>query len=150
MEITEDYVSFETAKLLNEKGFDGICETSYYISNNGCENAVSIGDFAKVRAYRSGLIPAPTLQMACKWVREKHHIFIQVELYSKRNDYCFNVFKNTQEMLIEYLEVCNSYEEAVEAALTYCLTNLLSKQVSTSLIQQTSSISLGATKADTL
>lgn len=123
VKITEDYVSFETAKLLNEKGFDGICETSYYISNVGCENAVSTGDFAKVRPWRSELIPAPTLQMACKWLREVHHIFIQVELYSKRNDYCFEVFKNTKRLIIEHIEIYNSYEEATEGAILYCINN---------------------------
>ncbi|MBQ3690163.1 MAG: hypothetical protein II937_09960 [Bacteroidales bacterium] len=75
--ITEDYCDFETAKLLAEKGFDGMCETSYYISNVGCENAVSTGDFAKVRPWRSKLIAAPTLQMACKWLREVHGLHIQ-------------------------------------------------------------------------
>ena len=28
--ITEDYVSFETAKLLKEKGFDSECHSYYY------------------------------------------------------------------------------------------------------------------------
>lgn len=124
MEITEDYVSFETAKLLKEKGFDVVTEKCYILDNsNLC--AVTVGQLFNGKPQGKYEIAAPTLQMAMKWLREVHHIFIQVELYSKRNDYCFDVFKNTHRILIEYLEVCNSYEEAVVAALNYCLNNLI-------------------------
>ena len=40
MKITEDYVSFETAKLLKEKGFNEPCLKEYYI--NGYLSNVSI------------------------------------------------------------------------------------------------------------
>ena len=130
--ITEDYVHFETAKLLAEKGFDGICETSYYISNDGCENVVSIGDFAKVRAYRSGLIAAPTLQMACKWLREKFDLHIIAYPFKTDNPtsvkhYCCRVYKTFNLLGYEKYEneTLTSYEEAVETALNYCLNNLI-------------------------
>ena len=118
--ITEDYVHLETAKLLAEKGFneDTMC---VYIGRY----LLIKGDSTIYNRTDMPIIPAPTLQMAMKWLREVHHIFIQVELYSKRNDYCFEVFKNTHRMIIKYLEVCSSYEEAVEAALNYCLINLI-------------------------
>ena len=31
--ITEDYVSFETAKLLKEKGFDEYCKSVYHVDS---------------------------------------------------------------------------------------------------------------------
>lgn len=131
--ITEDYVSFETAKLLAENRFGGICETSYYISNVGCENAVRTGDFAKIRPWRSELIAAPTLQMACKWLREVHDICI----------YCYNANSRTKQYgkyeagaswISDDVSVifnsahslyADTYEQAVEAVLKYCLTNLI-------------------------
>lgn len=127
MEITEDYVSFETAKLLKKKGFNVPVRTFYNPKYRGekVSKGTALINYNADPEDGSELCSAPTLQMACKWLREKHHIFIQVELYSKRNDYCFDVFKNTHRILIEYLEVCNSYEEAVEAALNYCLNNLI-------------------------
>lgn len=35
MGITEDYVSFETATLLNKKGFDTVTEKCYILNNSG-------------------------------------------------------------------------------------------------------------------
>lgn len=73
--ITEDYVSFETAKLLKEKGFDEGCRAHY-------GNAGSFS-YEKYEVEASGCemhnaILAPTLQMAIKWLREVHywHIFV--------------------------------------------------------------------------
>lgn len=129
--ITEDYVSFEIAKLLKEKGFNGECETSYYISNKGCENAVSVGDFTKVRPWREALIAAPTHQMAMKWLRDVHNIFIVIEphmydyINEKNSSYVISLWQGDN-----YYENITSkdyptYEDAVEAALKYSLENLI-------------------------
>lgn len=53
--ITEDYVSFETAKLLIEKGFDGNCHNSYL------DGVLFDSSFDK-----DGFVKAPTIQMAMK------------------------------------------------------------------------------------
>lgn len=72
--ITEDYVSFETAKLLKEKGFDEICYLGYdrngeYVPTNNRTNSQIIQpDFC--------FICCPTLQMAMKWLREKKGIAV--------------------------------------------------------------------------
>ena len=76
--ITEDYVSFETAKLLKKKGFDEICYLGYnkngeYVPTNNRTNSQIIQpDFC--------FICCPTLQMAMKWLREVHNIFIAIEI----------------------------------------------------------------------
>ena len=129
--VTEDYVSFEIAKLLKEKGF---CQNTeheiwYVIKqfSTGCiwnSCTYKVGDIT--REYNDDCcIPMPTLQMAMKWLREIHNILIQVELYSKHGDYCFEVFKNTHRMIVEKDEVYNSYEDACEEAIKYCLENLI-------------------------
>jgi hypothetical protein len=116
----EDFVSLEIAKLLKEKGFDEDTICVYigrYLLIKG-EGKIS-------NATDMPIIPAPTLQMAMKWLREVHNIFIQIELYSKHNDYCFELFQNTHRLMVEKREVYNSYESACEAAIEYCLTNLI-------------------------
>lgn len=78
--ITEDYVSYETAKLLKEKGFDEYCTHVYNIETGRNLEA----DFYTSRyVYNSWLdkneprlMVAPTLQMAIKWLNEVHHILV--------------------------------------------------------------------------
>ena len=100
---TEDYVSFETAKLLKEKGFDGSCykvwakesksEPKLYAAPNFVEgesvvNRESVedgerfmNDFNQSEYKIEGYL-APTLQMAMKWLREVHHLQICIASYS--------------------------------------------------------------------
>ena len=63
----EDYVSFETAKLLKENGFD---ETTY-------RNYSATGDdsYYNFTSPEDG-IPCPTIQMARKWLMEKKGYYI--------------------------------------------------------------------------
>ena len=129
--ITEDHVSFEVAKLLKEKGFDE-ATNRYYNAQHDQIRTVSDTfmwhwnneEFMK-SVLMDGAIAIPTLQMAMKWLREVHNIFIQVELYSKRNDYCFEIFKNTHNLIVEKREVYNSFESACENAIGYVLNNIL-------------------------
>jgi len=123
--ITEDYVGFETAKLLKEKGFDELCLSHYeandkqqYISGSGVKNS----DF---ELEKGECISAPTLQMARKWLREKE-IFVEVTytLFSSPHKYQYSIFRTEP----EFYTTGNwhkSYEEACEAAIKYCLENLI-------------------------
>ena len=110
--ISEDYVSFETAKLLKEKGFDEECYLHY--SSNGKTQHWN---------YQSPTdgIAAPTLQMAMKWLRKVHNIDIWVEGYNKR--YKGNI--HSEQRGNEALFYEDTYEEACEAAIRYCLENLI-------------------------
>ena len=81
--IEEDYVSFEVAKLLKEKGFDESIET--LISPEGIiyhldENSISRQQHStiansKINIYSED-VSCPTLQMAMKWLREIKNIEI--------------------------------------------------------------------------
>jgi hypothetical protein len=120
--ITEDYVSFETAKLLKSKGFDsnaGDTSKFYMPSGNKYWNYNHYHDFDK-----ADRIECPTLQMAMKWLRKEHHLNIIVDCYADRVD--------ARIMTIEDLPACKcrgisgeKYEEAAEAAIKYCLENLI-------------------------
>lgn len=71
--ITEDYISFETAKLLKEKGFGFYCSTYYTLHGEVCE----IGKSQEIN-----IAPRPTLQMAMKWLRKVHKIGVFPSTYA--------------------------------------------------------------------
>ena len=126
--ITEDYVSFESAKLLKEKGFNE--EVSrWYVVNYPNEGVVPKG-FGTDSDY----ISAPTLQLAMKWLRENFNI--NPVPYALSLGWAFDVFdlsnrditgcKKLFSMdLPSKLECYNSYEEVCEAAIKYCAKNLI-------------------------
>ena len=88
--ITEDYVSFETAKMLEEKGFDETCRASYvydkkekksYIHNHDShliDDYITNSFIKKYNDSDARYYAAPTLQMAAKWLRSKGiHVEVQ-------------------------------------------------------------------------
>ena len=113
--ITEDYVSFETALLLKKKGFEQIgCQKQYNTQRGLC-----IG-------YCYGPV-APTLQMAMKWLREVHNIFINI-IYENDGVFTANIKVPSigVDCKVDNKHKCwLTYEEAAEAAIKYCLENLV-------------------------
>ena len=129
--ITEDYVSFETAKLLKENGFEYNPDESYWVidADNKMYWISAIGAYVYVdnptdsfqrpiNSYR-----LVTQAMAMKWLREVHNLnicFRPVKLPRKIEwrAYIFN--KDCEALPIN--AICGkTYEEACEAAIKYCL-----------------------------
>lgn len=122
--ITEDYCSYEIAKLLKEKGFDVPIWTRYEGSNK-----VIFGDKYNWNDSLNGQISAPTHQMVLKWLRGKG-IYITI-VYG---DYpsLKKVFWTPQIDSLEGFDLpdnfyaeYNTYEEAVEAAIKYYLEKMI-------------------------
>ena len=116
----EDYVSYEIGELLQISGFEGDWHKHWY------------GYQGKERAFlTSGLynyeydVPAPTLQVAVKWVYETYKIHIQPEIYYCEDgmSWLVKIFKvgpyNTT--LIKTILPNNTKQEAIEKALNYVL-----------------------------
>ena len=116
--ITEDYVSFETAKLLKEKGFDEYCYGYYYEPNHLRHSTFDITN----SELESESYSAPTLQMAMKWLREVHNIAIETEWEHLWYAYIKPMTSNEEDY---YQCESSKYEEACEAAIKYCLENLI-------------------------
>ena len=115
--ITEDYVSFETAKLLKEKGFDGVVQLHY---NNLSGKIYSSNPITK------NCIKAPTIQMAMKWLREVHNIDIFPWKIGKGIYSCAIFNSNTgQDLSSDKDFPSEKYEETAEAAIKYCLEKLI-------------------------
>lgn len=75
----EDYVSFEVAKLLKEKGYKELCTGCY--RNNKFMN---INSFNDADMFGGDFYSAPTLYEAAKWLRNKHKIYVVVSLHYSR------------------------------------------------------------------
>ena len=123
--ITEDYVSFEVAKLLKEKGFDESCKA--FITPN--VNFALEEDRVFNHLLSDYEYAAPTHQMAMKWLRKKHHIHANPIQQGNYNDYfeyySWIVAKDGVIYRNQSVSEKLSYEDAVEAAIKYCLTNLI-------------------------
>lgn len=125
--ITEDYVSFEIAKILKEKGFDAPCLACWYI---GSEEHEKFGDspfnYNEVKSEFDWL-SRPTLQMAMKWLREVHNIAIVVTPSMFWGKYNVSIYKKGSYYPIGFdgNSLIPSYEQACEAAIKYYVENLL-------------------------
>ena len=128
--IKENYVNFETAKILKEKGFDEPCDVWYseYSSQFGDEKYTSI-EFDSHNKFDKDykfICSAPTLQMAMKWLREVHNVNIEIHYNRFGENYKYLIIYKPEVLDdIRSLGVFYSYEEACEAAIKYCLENLI-------------------------
>lgn len=121
-DITEDYVSFKVAKLLKEKGFY-------------CESVASIKVFCGNRYEINGelIVPKentiiPTLQMAMKWLRKVYNLEIFPYHNYDNSKWWYEIIKYPNSVA-EYEcgkdEEFDTYEQSCEAAIKYCLENLI-------------------------
>jgi hypothetical protein len=142
--IIEDYVSFETAKLLKEKGFDEKCFQYYmiyakwdgvpfqdyaiefrrlYSEDEPLINSKGLKCFSEERNKHS-VFSAPTLQMAMKWLRKEHGLFIRITEDITGSIFEWSIYqKNYGCRMFTYVE--DSYEKACETAIKYCLEDLI-------------------------
>ena len=118
--IGEQFVSFDTAKLLKEAGFDVPCTSQYTegkcIWNVGYPYNFNQDEFGYSR---------PTQALAARWLREVHHL----NVYACFDYVCFDdgerkwFFMRENTMINDYTSVyCSiisydSYEQALEAGL---------------------------------
>jgi hypothetical protein len=143
--ITEDYVSFEIAKLLKEKGFPQeydiyrsmVYNEEDYEDEYEIQRMITITKLVKAGTLSSYPIGVPepkcycpTHQMAMQWLRDEHDILITV-LPDKIHDTIalfWNVYIVTEK---EYKwifaggGVNMTYEELIEEALLYALKTLI-------------------------
>lgn len=130
--ITEDYVSFEIAKLLKEKGFDEGCSFVVNTISKGVMPVSWPTTNSDIEDKEASLIALPTQQMAIKWLREVHNIGIFPYTYTHISDrktihsYGTAIINlKTYELMTDSYLSNDTYEDAVEAAIKYCLENLI-------------------------
>ena len=131
--ITEDYVSFDVAKLLKEKGFDENCDRAYVKDKLARSQGFNNSYYEMIypdATYRP--VSAPTLQMAIKWLRKKHKLFIFIVpwlMLENSIQYYFEIREiKTRDFDTLYSHTSkelNSFEKVAESAIKYCLENLI-------------------------
>ena len=129
--INEDYVSFETARLLKEKGFnvwgDGSYDSGIEIYKEYSPSGL-LNSCATSKPHPKGY-PAPTLQLAMKWIKENYCLYIDIELLSGPSFSWYIWFMNDPKHMMgcseDTMHYYDTYEEACEAGIKYCLENLI-------------------------
>lgn len=127
--ITEDYCSFEICKLLAEKGFN-VCTKAFYKKK---DQILHFNTCALAYYAIPNELPAPTHQMAIKWLREEKDIHVEVcisVLAKNLAKYTANIFYKKHKDDSMYLGIhlngpYSKYEEGIEAAIKYVLENLI-------------------------
>lgn len=148
--MNKDFVTYELAKKLKEKGFRELCLV-YYTNDNtlyynyshkagACYTDCYLSHNLMPKDSVSGkFVDAPTISQVLKWLREEKEIFIRVTLsydYSTNADgeqvdrwtfWLFEVFSMGSGSLIytEEISEYDSYEQAAIAGIEYCLDNLI-------------------------
>ena len=125
----EQLISFETAKLAKEKGFNIDC-LHFYCINSTCNYTEKPYEYSfKVNANRpnknnfgyGGTTSAPTQSLLQRWLREVHDIIVLIHQYTETKTYFYLI---NQEYDFEYDNNklnCKTYEEALEIGLQEAL-----------------------------
>ena len=140
----DEIVSFETAMLLKEKGFNEPCchfyednelhELNYYQGNGAgfVRNNSQINDMMYCEEMQC---TAPTQSLAQKWLRETRNItfnanphsndgkiiyVVTIKVISSNKYIDFNVMMDTSNKATMF----DTYEEAIESGLKHCLKSI--------------------------
>lgn len=124
--IGEQFVSFDTAKLLKEAGFD--VPTSTHYSNSGeVWQSSAPEDYNDDKSCKA--CSRPTQALAARWLREVHGIHVSSNIFmDSANDadgktvdewtfWSFDLFDNSGRIIEERDDRYDSYEEALEVGL---------------------------------
>ena len=127
----ENFVPFEIAKKLKEKGFpQHITEDAYIIDNYG-EDEYQIGDRLPIPLIPDYMddIAAPTISQVLNWLFDKKQLFVNIDCnICDKFGLFFTIYKKGEETW----EACgfddnyyNKPEEATLAGIEYVLDNLI-------------------------
>ena len=129
--IKERYCSFEVAKLLKEKGFDEPCVWAYDPNSVSFAKSYYEPKNSELNEYEYS---KPTHQMALDYLREEHNILIWfspvIPTPIPKDKTVFYWEWEAKKKLHSHPHVQShikheTFEEAVEASLKYCLTELI-------------------------
>lgn len=124
----EYYVSLEVANLLKEAGFKWFINSAYrdgvlmHQGNLLCDN---FNGKQYENPARHEFFSAPTLDIAQRWLREVHHLHINI-FSSSQESWMFRITKPHQKLEDGiYGEDYYTYEEALEAGIKKALETIL-------------------------
>jgi hypothetical protein len=116
--MNEDFVNFEIAKKLKEKGFREKCMWHYYDDTKDIYKSSS----PQCYNYGGNTSDAPTIPQVLKWLREEKKIHIGVLYHGYYAVWIQPMKRNEAEHVIHD---CKTYEEAELEGIEYVLDNLI-------------------------
>lgn len=124
----EEFVTFELAKKLKEKGFpQHITEEAYIVDNYG-EEEVEIGELLPIPLVPDYMddVAAPTIPQVLKWLREEKKVYIDIRFNRYYQTFKYYAFKMTRESDDMYFNShYTTYEQAAIAGIENALDNLI-------------------------
>ena len=120
-DIVEDFCSFDISRLLREKGFDITCRSAYK-----CNGELYEDWYRNDCSSEIGYYARPTYQTAMAWLRQEKGIDCVIEvsdITARPRKYYAIIYDIDDKSYI--IDLFDSYEEAVEASIKYCLTKIL-------------------------
>ena len=123
--MNEDFITYESAKKLKEKGFDWQTFDWYDMAGNFCKGFMP-------RELMCREYYAPTISQVLKWLREEKLILIGLSPMQEYGgdeviEWCSTVYKADKQGGLSWQEefYYQSYEQAALAGIEYVLGNLI-------------------------
>ena len=131
----EDFVSYDIAVKLKEKGFKEQClayyskdSDFYYNTSYGLDMGYAFKSFNSRPNHICGKrIDAPTISQALKWLRENKKLHVSIMTFMFRAGWCYEVVRlgENPKLVAAHRNSYNTYEKAALAGANYCLENLI-------------------------
>lgn len=139
----EDFVPFELAKTLKEKGFTEKCY-AYYFPKGGrriynhnqlrggiVDDCLYSHNSLPTECFGNELVDAPTISQVLKWLRNEKIVHLIVEIAD--SGWCYTLYPNVRwengklksDKYIMSFKNKDSYEQAALAGIEYVIDNLI-------------------------
>ena len=132
--MNKDFVTYELAKKLNEKGFNEPCY-GYYHCNGGNDSfeLCGNGDCDFLNSKNQYRVAAPTISQVLKWLREEKKIYVSIlpfaidSTINKVAFYYLIEYNSTGETMegIEQNTYCVEWKDAAFEGIEYVIDNLI-------------------------
>ena len=122
-------VNFEIAKLLKEKGFEGTKSPLWYYKDGTLHETPTVG-YEGLKCWNTWDATqgvrwdAPTIAEVVMWLYEKYGVWIY-PIPASTTSWYYSIESLNESFNREVKSGYNSPTEAYEAAITYCLENLI-------------------------
>ena len=128
--MNEDFVTYELAVKLKEKGYPQHITDDAYITDNYGEDEYDIGDRLPIPLIPDYMddVAAPTISQVLKWLREEQGYNVNMRIYSPDGWY-WTIQDRDGNYCCSYLtlsdDLFETYEQAALAGIEYVLDNLI-------------------------
>lgn len=120
--LMKDFISYELAKKLENKGFD--CDNNYGYNDKGdiCVPVYNIDEDQLMT-----MTPCPEIHEVLKWLREKKKLHVSIMTFMFKVGWCYEVIRigDSPALVAAHSNSYNTYEAAAIAGIEYVINNLI-------------------------